>query len=206
MNLRQLEMRLERIAGFERPTPRLEQYQTPPSVAARLLFHACMQGAIANRRVCDLGCGTGILACGAALLGAAAVAGVDIDPSAVEQAKRNADLLGVEVEFLVADVANPAFDWERLRCDTVVMNPPFGAQRVHADRPFIDRALEIADVVYGIFNAGSAPFVAAYTEGRAEIEEVISCTFPMRRTFAHHRRERAEIRVDVIHLRRVDTA
>ncbi len=46
MNLRHLEMRLERLAGgFERPTARLEQYQTPPApVAARLLHHAAMQG------------------------------------------------------------------------------------------------------------------------------------------------------------------
>jgi len=81
MNLRQLEMRLERLQGFERPTARLEQYQTPAPVAARLLHHAAMQGAIEGRRVCDLGCGTGILACGAALLGASAVTGVDIDPA-----------------------------------------------------------------------------------------------------------------------------
>ena len=71
MNLRRLEMELERLEGFERPTPRLEQYGTPAPVAARLLHHAAMQGAIEGRRVVDLGCGTGILGCGAALLGAA---------------------------------------------------------------------------------------------------------------------------------------
>ncbi len=64
------------------------------------------------------------------------------------------------------------------------MNPPFGAQKAHADRPFIDRALELAGEVYGIFNEGSTPFVAAYTEGRATIEEVIRCAFPMKRTCA----------------------
>jgi putative methylase len=202
MNLRQLEMRLERLQGFERPAARLEQYQTPPSVAARLLFHACMQGAIEGRRVCDLGCGTGILSCGAALLGAASVTGVDIDPRAIGQARRNAEMLGVAVEFLVADIRSPEIDWEGLKCDTVVMNPPFGAQKAHADRPFIDRALELGEVVYGIFNAGSTQFVAAYTDGRAVIEEVIRCSFPMRRTFAHHRRERVDIPVEVIRLHR----
>jgi putative methylase len=202
MNLRQLEMRLEHLQGFERPAARLEQYQTPPSVAARLLFHACMQGAIEGRRVCDLGCGTGILACGAALLGAASVIGVDIDPRAVDQARLNAETLGVAVEFLVADIGRTEIDWKGLKCDTVVMNPPFGAQKAHADRPFIDRALELGEVVYGIFNAGSTPFVAAYTDGRAVIEEVIRCSFPMRRTFAHHRRERVDIPVDVIRLHR----
>jgi putative methylase len=203
MNLRQLEMRLEDLESFERPMARLEQYQTPAPVAARLLHHAAMQGAIEDRRVCDLGCGTGILACGAALLGASAVTGVDIDPAAIAVARKNAEKFGVAVEFLVADVRSPDFDRASLSCDTVVMNPPFGAQKAHADRPFIDLALEIAGEVYGIFNEGSTTFVAAYTEGRAEIEEVIRCVFPMKRTFAHHRRERVDITVEVIHLGRI---
>jgi putative methylase len=162
-----------------------------------------MQGAIEGRAVCDLGCGTGILACGAALLGASPVTGIDIDPAAVAVARRNAEMLGVSVEFLVADVRDPDLDRAGLACDTVVMNPPFGAQKVHADRPFIDMALEIAAEVYGIFNEGSAPFVAAYTLDRAAIDEVIRCAFPMRRTFAHHRKERVDITVEVIHLRRI---
>ena len=53
-------------------------------------------------------------------------------------------------------------------CDTVVMNPPFGAQKAHADRPFIDLALSIAPVAYSIFNAGSAQFIETYTAERAE--------------------------------------
>lgn len=203
MNLRQLEMRLEALASFDRPTARLEQYQTPAPVAARLLHHAAMQGAIEDRRVCDLGCGTGILACGAALLGASAVTGVDIDPAAIAVARKNAGSLGVSVEFVVADIRSPDLDRAGLACDTVVMNPPFGAQKAHADRPFIDLALDIAADVYGIFNEGSAPFVAAYTEGRAAIEEVIRCAFPMKRTFAHHRKERVDITVEVIHFQRI---
>ncbi len=201
MNLRHLEMRLERLEGFARPTARLEQYQTPAPVAARLLYHAAMQGAIERRRICDLGCGAGILACGAALLGASAVTGVDIDPAAIDAARRNAGMLGVSVEFIIADIHDPAI--RRFACDTVVMNPPFGAQKAHADRPFIDRALDLAEEVYGIFNGGSTPFVAAYTEGRATIEEVIRCVFPLRRTFTHHRKERVDITVEIIHLRRI---
>ena len=59
MNLRQLEMRLERLQGFERPTARLEQYQTPAPVAARLLHHAAMQGAIGGDGSATSGAGPG---------------------------------------------------------------------------------------------------------------------------------------------------
>jgi len=202
MKLRQLEMKLERLRGFEKPAARLEQYQTPAPVAARLLFHAYMQGAIEGRRVCDLGCGTGVLSCGAALLGADYVLGVDIDPAAVAIAVENASVLGVSPTFRVGGITDPDLFSSVAPFDTVVMNPPFGAQEAHADRPFIDRALSIADVVYGIFNAGSVPFIGEYIRGRAEIEEIIRCEFPIRRTFAFHTRDKVDINVDVIRLRR----
>ena len=48
-----------------------------------MLYHALMKGDIEGKTVCDLGCGTGVLAIGAALLGADRVKGVDSDPKAV---------------------------------------------------------------------------------------------------------------------------
>ena len=88
-------------------------------------------------------------------------------------------------------------------CDTVVMNPPFGAQKAHADRPFIDCALSIAEVTYSIFNAGSIPFVAAYTAQRAEVTEKIGGAFPIRRTFAFHTKDVQEIGVEILRLKRI---
>jgi ribosomal protein L11 methyltransferase len=55
--------------------------------------------------VLDYGCGSGILAIAAAKLGAARVAGVDIDPQAVEAANANAERNAVSAEF--ADSAVP---------------------------------------------------------------------------------------------------
>ena len=59
MKLKKLEMTLQRLAGFTRPRPSLEQDQTPAPLAARLLYHALMNGDIEDRRVCDLGSGHG---------------------------------------------------------------------------------------------------------------------------------------------------
>jgi putative methylase len=203
MKLKQLEMTLQRLAGFSRPQAALEQYQTPAPLAARLLYHALMKGDIFGKTVLDLGCGTGILAIGAVLLGAASVTGVDIDGKALVVARENAGLLRTDIRFLAADVRE-----DRCReligpCDTVVMNPPFGAQKAHADRPFIDRALALAPVTYSIFNAGSLPFVEAYTAQRAEITEKVGGAFPIKRTFAFHTKDVQEIEVEILRLKRI---
>ncbi|MDD1684223.1 MAG: METTL5 family protein [Methanoregula sp.] len=202
MKLKQLEMTLQRLRGFSRPQAALEQYQTPAPLAARLLFHALMKGDIEGKSVLDLGCGTGVLAIGAALLGAESVTGVDIDEGALVVARENADLLGTEVGFLAVDVQEGGCRERIGAVDTVVMNPPFGAQKLHADRPFLDCALALAPVTYSIFNAGSIPFVKAYTAQRAEITEKIGGAFPIKRTFAFHTRDVQVIEVEILRLKR----
>jgi len=202
MRLKRLEMLLSRVKGFPLPSARYEQYLTPPDLAARLLFHAHMRGDIAEKRVCDLGCGTGILAIGAALLGATEVAGVEFDPRALQIAAENGKELGVFPRFIEVRLPNPELPSLVGPCDTVVMNPPFGAQEPHADRPFIDAALSIAPAVYGIFNAGSRDFVKAYTGERAKVEEVVGGTLSMRRTFSFHAKDVLDTPVEIIVLRR----
>lgn len=200
MKLRQLEMALQRCAGYQKPQAALEQYQTPAPLAARLLYDAFMQGDLEGKTVCDLGCGTGILAIGAALLGAGTVRGIEIDKDAIRIAQENAQLLGADVEFINADIAKA--HEKTGPCDTVIMNPPFGAQKqnVHADRPFIDAALAIAPVIYGIFNTGSTPFVSAYIEGRGRVAGQVSGTFTIKRTFAFHTRDVQEIPVEILRI------
>jgi len=200
MKLRHLEMTLQRISGYAQPRTVLEQYQTPAPLAARLLYHALMKGDIEGKTVCDLGCGTGVLAIGAALLGADCVRGVDSDPKVVEGANANAALLEAHVEFIIADVRDAALPGLLDPCDTVIMNPPFGAQKAHADRPFIDLALSIAPVTYSIFNAGSTQFIETYTAERAEIDERVGGVFPLKRTFSFHTHDVQEIEVEILRL------
>jgi ribosomal protein L11 methyltransferase len=54
-------------------------------------------GLVTGRSVLDVGCGSGILGIGAALLGAARVRGIDPDPIAVESTRENAARNGVAV-------------------------------------------------------------------------------------------------------------
>ena len=203
MRLKQLEMRLSGLSGFSRPDPRFEQYHTPAGLAARLLFHACMRGDITGRRVCDLGSGTGVLAIGALLLGAREAVGVELDSGALTVARENALQANTRPIFVQGDVQDPGLPGTLGTFDTVVMNPPFGAQAVHADRPFIDAALRLAGVVYGIFNAGSREFVASYIAGRGTIDEAVGGSFSMKRTFFFQRNDVQEVPVIILRILRM---
>ncbi|MDV0440839.1 METTL5 family protein [Methanorbis furvi] len=201
MKLRQLEIQLQKIKGFDRPDASFEQYMTPATLAARMLFHANMNGDIEGARVCDLGCGTGMLAVGAALLGAEVTA-VDFDSAALAVARENAEAFDIEITFIEHRIGGAAP--LEITADTVVMNPPFGAQKEHADRPFIDTALAIAPTCYGIFNAGSIPFLSAYTKGRARMVEKIAASLVIPRQFAFHTKDSLEIPVEIVHLERIE--
>ena len=71
--------------------------------------------------VLDYGCGSGILAIAAARLGAGHVAGVDIDPHAVEAARANAERNGVKALF--ADSAEPVAGEYDVVVANILSNP-----------------------------------------------------------------------------------
>ncbi len=71
--------------------------------------------------VLDYGCGSGILAIAAARLGAGRVAGVDIDPQAVEAANANAERNGVVADF--ADSAEALAGEYDLVVANILSNP-----------------------------------------------------------------------------------
>jgi len=189
---------LSQVGLFDRPERRVEQVATPPSAAAALLEAAVAAGDLEDREVLDLGCGTGLLAIGAALEGARAVVGVDSDGEAVERARENALRLGVSVRFVSQEVST----WSEA-ADTVVMNPPFGAQRKRADRPFFERAIALArHAVYAFSSRASRTFIAKSVVDRgARIEVARPVPWELPRTFPHHRKARVPLDVDLWVLR-----
>ena len=154
---KQDEIVLQTLATFPDPKPHLEQYPTPPELAVKFLNMAYDD--IYGKVVFDLGCGTGILSLGAAILGAKMVVGVDIDISVLKIAVKNLEAVKniygtLNVYFVNADIRKFSF-----RADTVIMNPPFGMQRKGADRDFIVKAVEGARVVWTLLGVDSDPFL-----------------------------------------------
>jgi len=168
MRRKDLEILLQSLDRFQSPKSELEQYSTPAVIAAEMLFEALARGHIEGRKVLDLGCGTGLLGIGAALLGASAAVGVDKDPIALEQAKANAVKAGVEIDIRQADV-----DSFSEKADTVIMNPPFGAQRKGADRPFLSTAMHCASVIYSLHLSQTEAFVQRYVVREGFTAEVL---------------------------------
>ncbi|HEX5686640.1 MAG TPA: 50S ribosomal protein L11 methyltransferase [Ideonella sp.] len=83
---------------------------THPTTRMCLRWIARHSAETAGTRVLDYGCGSGILAIGAALHGAAAVDALDIDPAAVEATSYNASANGVVLQAGLADLAQGRYD------------------------------------------------------------------------------------------------
>ena len=177
------------VAGFSDPRADLEQYRTPPDLAAHLVHRADLQGDVQDRTVVDLGCGTGMLALGAALRGPESVVGIDIDPGPLATARENERKVGsrTSVSWIRADATRaPVCPPEET---TVVMNPPFGAQssNAHADRGFLETAAEISAVSYSLHNEGSGDFVRSFAADHGgEVTHAFGAEFDLPKQFDFH--------------------
>lgn len=103
-------------------------------------------GVVAGRRVLDLATGSGLVAIAAALAGAAEVTAVDVDPLAVLAAGVNAELNGVRVTAVRADIldADPGAAQVVLAGDVC-----YDADMTARVLPFLDRAARTATVLLG---------------------------------------------------------
>ncbi len=179
-------------------SPRLEQYPTPANIAADVLWEALGAGDIEGKDVIDLGCGNGILAIGAMLLGARHAVGIDIDPEAIKVAKQAAADTGVSVEFLEADVSTAKGSF-----DTALMNPPFGAQTKHADRPFIEKALQVAHRTYSLHNDGTEAFIEKLVSSLGGVSLLVKrYKFEIPYAFEFHRKATESVSVVLLRFER----
>lgn len=214
---RTLARRLEAVLDFEDPTIELEQYLTPPELAAHIVHLASLQGDLSETdTVVDLGTGTGMLAIGATLAGPASaparVIGLDVDAAALTRARENETRVASEETDAESDTRSSRIDWVRgdvrhrpLECSgvTVVSNPPFGTQRGnrHADRAFLETASEIASVSYTVHNEGSQAFVDSFaSDAGGTVTHAFRGAFPVDHRFDFHTSVREELEVEVFRI------
>ncbi|RNJ26450.1 METTL5 family protein [Halosegnis longus] len=199
----QLAQQLGVVAGFDTPRIDLEQYRTPPELAAHLVHVAALQDDIADRTVVDLGCGTGMLTLASALAGARLSVGVELDAAALATASENESRVGArsEVAWLRGDATRPP-----LSCSdaTVVMNPPFGARdgNEHADRAFLAAARTLGSVSYSIHNAGSREFVESFAADEGgEVTHAFAAEFDVPSQYDHHDAETRTLDTELFRIR-----
>jgi putative methylase len=186
---RELERRLSAVGDFPDPDPDLEQYPTPPGVAASILQEAAMVGDLGSC-VVDLGAGTGVLTVGAASLGARVLA-LECDPDALAAGREHCVTLGVadRVDWVLADAGRaPVRSRGGGPSVTVLTNPPFGAQRgSRGDEPFLATAARVANVSYSVHNAGSRRFVEGFVaEHGGRVDRAYRATFDLDNRFPFH--------------------
>ncbi len=179
-----LEMELSRLKKLDNTNPHMEQYPTPPDIAAKMLYRALGDGCIRGKTVADLGCGNGIFAIGALILGAEKTYAIDIDQNAISVAAENSRQFGEKIILVKEDIEE--FD---VPVDTVLMNPPFGSQKRNADLPFIEKALEYSKDFYIVLNYKAGDFLEKVIKGKGEIIWEEKVGIPLAHMYEFHRKE-----------------
>jgi len=107
------------VPSWHQPPPEARQiirldpglaFGTGTHPTTRMCLRWIARHAQSSQRVLDYGCGSGILAIGAAKFGASDIVAVDIDPAAVQSTRLNASNNHVTLQAGLPDVAQGLFD------------------------------------------------------------------------------------------------
>ncbi|MDO8480609.1 MAG: METTL5 family protein [Nanoarchaeota archaeon] len=198
-SLKELEVTLSKLKGFQDAQVRQEQYLTPSSIAAEALWKAHFEHLNGKVSV-DLGAGTGILGIGALLLGSKRVYFVEQDPSALEICRQNvaqaeSEYSGLgEAVFLLQDAREFA-----LPVDTALTNPPFGTRQAHLDVEFLKTAILSSSYVVSFHKTSTVPFlVEKIPKLGAKLVDRLDFKFLLKSTMAHHTRMKKYIDVSCL--------
>ena len=226
-----LEMILENVPQHPNPKVGLEQYSTPATIAADLVWNAYGLGDIRDMNVLDLGCGTGIFAIASSLMGARSSLGVDIDDESIALAKITQNSISKQddidinnTNFIVGDINSfnsisdlfNCNDYENInnnhmsinKFDTLIQNPPFGSQekgKRHADRQFMDFAVNSAEVIYSFHMKSTEEFVIDYYRDLgADVTHKLVYKFPIPKIYDFHSEESRDVKVVVLRVENFD--
>ncbi|MCJ7450618.1 MAG: METTL5 family protein [Candidatus Nanohaloarchaeota archaeon QJJ-9] len=204
MRKAELKIFLSKLEGFRQPKPHLEQYKTPPDVAAEMLMRAKHIG---GKKIVDLGAGTGILTIGAAILGFEAK-GYEKDSEALETAKKNLEKAEEKYGELSADFVESEVSEAEGKGDIVVMNPPFGIQKEDSNLKFLEKAFEISSKVLSLMHRSenrltrTRKFIKEFAQKRGFDTEIVgSYRLGLPNSMKFHEKDKKAIKVDLYYFK-----
>lgn len=214
LSVKQLESYLQTLDDFEAPKIKLEQYATPPHIAALMLnaIHVTHND-LEDKFVADLGCGTGRLSIGSLMCGASLVIGFDLDADALDCGLANVREIYDEhgegayrscgqINFIRGDLASQDCLWEAFsnKFDTVIMNPPFGTKHNQGlDMLFLRRGINLTNnVVYSLHKSSTRDYIQkSCQELGVEAKPIAQVRYNLENTYKFHRKKSVDIGVDL---------
>ncbi len=201
MSKSNLAIELSKLKGFASPKVNAEQYETDSETAADVIWLAYMRGEISGKTIADLGCGTGILGIGCLMLGAREVYFVDNEPDALKLAEENIEKSGFKSKATVERTDIKKFN---KKADVVIQNPPFGTKEKHADREFLEKAFQTADIIYSFHKTSTESFVKAIAADNGfRITDKLSFAMPLKKTMPFHKKKIERIDVSCYRMERI---
>uniref|UniRef100_A0A7E4VQG9 Methyltransferase-like protein 5 n=1 Tax=Panagrellus redivivus TaxID=6233 RepID=A0A7E4VQG9_PANRE len=201
--LKQVKMALSSVPDFTKPKQSLEQYVTSVDMAIDIMNFIEDEIGLSEKKVLDLGCGTGMLAMAASAFGAESVLGVDIDPDVLEVARENVDEDEEDVEFEEHNVLT--MDLDEKAFDVVITNPPFGTKdNAHIDSGFILTALRHlapSGRVYSLHKSSCTDgIIKKFTKKFPIIKATPAATlnWQLKNTYKHHKQKTVDIQVTLV--------
>lgn len=200
---KQMEIILSSLAPHPRPKLKFETYVLDSKSASYVLSIAgYVYNDVVDKKIVDLGCGTGVLAIGAALIGAKFTVGVDMDRDSIQVAKENASKVGVDVNYVAGDieVIHNSFD-------TVLMNPPFGSWSRGADVNFLAKAVDISAITYSLHkrSPGNRSFLTKKISSLGgTVDRIFEVEIRLPKTYRFHKKKNYLVKADLYRIQRVE--
>lgn len=166
LTIAKLTKQLSHLKKFEDPNSKKEQYSTPPEIAAMLIHYGVELGDIVGKKVSDLGAGTGILGIGALFANAAHCTFVEQDLHAAQILKQNVGQLAPHLQNAASILVQDMREYT-IKSETILMNPPFGTKERHADKPFFERAMTLAPIIYAFAKTATHRFIESISTDHA---------------------------------------
>jgi putative methylase len=194
-----LKIMLQKIPRHPSPKIWYEQYTIDSTSASETLWIAhTIYNEVSNKKIMDLGCGTGRLTIGAAVLGASYAIGVDLDRESLGIAKKYSNIIGVNnlTDFILADVKYLPVRF----VDTVIQNPPFGVQVRGMDAIFLSTALSKAKTIFSIHKSNIRSrnhLIRLVNKKGGRIKGIYTLEILIPATYKFHRRRNYRVKADL---------